>query len=284
MTNIARRLILVMLAQWVAISGALNAQPSTVPKPPPGAIKVEMRNLAVCFLSPSPPPELFYKTPQEEFRQLKIETSRLGSWNTIPATPILDLYKQRFIPESTQVDPITKKQTIIPSRVEYDKIASWSMPDGHGSVRKLFYYDSSGRVQQYAFDATEKSHSALELRIVNLINTKIGVRAAQQTAYISPNQESIIRPGLSPEQIFEFQYAMETVDGPYKSPIKGLQFYGPRERLTVVLANMPEAEQKLNGPQSIVRFKPEAIRLLENLDQLPKDPDPVFILPKTNSR
>lgn len=262
-------------------SSSLRAQ-KTQPIPQ-GAKEVPVRNLAVCFLFATTTPEIYYKDAKEDYQPLRIDTARFESWNQIPAGTELILYRKLPpLPPSgpaTSASPAPTIGTQPPTvKPKYEPIQTWILPGGTESIRKLYYYSSSGQVQQLTFKCVPESHSALQIRTINLLEDPAIIQVGERTTTIRAGEENIMQAASTADDRFNFRFGYQPTNGQsYASPLIYLQFVAPTQRLTTILGYSPVTDPLTSN---VLRYDASAIRFYEDVASLPATPKPAIVYPK----
>lgn len=233
---------------------------------PPGAKEVPVRNLAVCFLFAPTTPELYFKDAHGKYQRLLIDTTRFETWNVVPATATLELFKKKAAAADT-----TEKTV-------YETALTWPMPEGADSVRKLYYYGAKGETLSRDFPTGTETHKALQLRVINLLEQQALVRIGTLTKALAPKSEEIVTAASVPNERFGFQFGYQLSGEPaYVSPLNNFRFVRPHQRLTMILGYLPISEFSDSGASRIVRFDAGSLPFYEDTSRVPAPPKPVVI-------
>ncbi len=272
--------LLLGLTLW-SLAASVSAQSAEVP---PGAKKVPVRNLAVCFLYAPNVPELYYLDAKNQYTQLKIDTVRFSSTNIIPDTASLDLYRRKETPPtngSVSANPTAST----PPVVSYELAQTWTLTPGKESIQRLYYYNADGQVQHTDWNVSPESHGPMQARVMNLLNKPLAIRFDTQQSIIGAGQQSILTAAQASKVSFGFQYGLERPDSPpFVSPLKILSFRRPQQRLTIIFSYVPSLDTGSSGSGKIAGYIPQDLRFYEDTDRIPTPPAPVIVLPKTDLR
>lgn len=247
-----------------ATAGSL-AQSGATPLPP-GTKEVPMRNLAVCFLFAPSTPELYFKDAHGKYQRLLIDTTRFETWNIVPATTNLELFRKK---------PPAAESAGKPT---YESVLTWPMPEGTDSVRKLYYYGARGETLSRDFPTDAKTHKALQLRVINLLEQQALVRIGTLTKALAPKSEEIVTAAAVPNERFGFQFGYQLSGEPaYVSPLNNFRFVRPHQRLTMILGYLPITEESASGAPRIVRYDAGSLPFYEDTSRVPTPPKPVVV-------
>jgi len=211
-----------------------------------------VRKLAVCFLNASNTPEIYFKDAAGDYQQLRIDTVRFQSWNTIPANDKLTLHKRVPDPEAeSSGEP----------KFRYEAVQTWSLPEGTDDIRRLLYYQSNGEVGQITFPAGADSHGPMQAKIFNLLDSDVIVRLGGQRQKISSRSDVVLTATSSMDERFIYQFAYQPKDAPsYASPPTKLRFVTPTQRMTIVIGYLPVESESNPGA---IRYEAASIRFYE---------------------
>ena len=269
-----------------SLAAPVQAQPTQVP--PPGAKKVAVRNLAVCFLYAPTVPELYYLDAKNQYTRLQIDTVRFSASNIIPDTASLDLYRRK---ETSPAKPVAGAPGGNPPAVSqpvatYELVQTWTLTPGKESIQRLYYYNADGQIQHIDWNVSPESHGPLQARVMNLLNKPLAIRFDSQKSIIEAGQQSILTAASASKVSFGFQYGLERPDAPpFISPLKILSFRRPQQRLTIIVSYVPSFDNSGgSGTGKILGFTPQDLRFYEDTDRIPQPPAPVIVLAKTALR
>jgi len=236
-----------------------------------GVKEVPQRNFAVCLVMAPTLPELYFRNSRGDYQRLQIDNTSFNNWNVIPALPSLDVFNKTETLESSIIDAVTKKVVVTPAKVTYNPVASWTLPPGTADIRKLFYYDSGGKVLEYNMLAVA-DHAAFQVRVINLLTQPATICFDDNKQLLAAQAETIITAARAPEQVFRFQYSVEIpAAAPFVAATKKLRFHSPQQRLTTIIGYCPVMELDESGKEMVVKsYAIDAIRFFEELDKLPK--------------
>jgi hypothetical protein len=239
-----------LLAMALGLTG-LHAQSNLKPKP--------IRNLAVCFLYAPTVPELYYRDINDDYQRLQVDTARFETWNVIPATTTLPLYKKVVVEGS--------------DKPKFEVVQTWTLPPGQNNIRKLYYYNSAGRVLNIDLKTEEPLHNPLQAKVINLLESEAQVRVGNSTQVIAPNGEAVYTAASAPDERFNFQFAFRNSNGsPHLSPAKRLRFVTPTQRATILLGYMPIGSGEDGSESTSFRYEPRDMSFYEIVTKLPPAP------------
>ena len=263
-------------------STPLHAQSKPAPQTqlPPGAKRIPQRNFGVCFLLAPDLPELYFRDAKGDYQQLQIDRIRFDNWNVIPVETTLEIFKKIETPETRQIDPETKKVVVTPAKVNYLPVKTWELPPGTDSVRKLLYFDSAGKVMEHNFTTTAEGHGPFQARVINLLGIPVGIRFDNLKQIVAPGAEVTLTVTTAAMQPFQFQYGFERPDGTaFVAPKQNMRFQGSNERLTTIIGYIHVETFDADDKRTESYFRTESVDFIEEMDQLPKPPEPVIVYP-----
>jgi len=177
------------------------------------------------FLYGLKPPKLFIRTVEGEFAPLRIDTTRLQTWQRIPNTETLTLYK---------------KSPNAEGEIEMLPQATYAMPPGDDPIRLLYYYRKNGQVAHRFLRDTDSIHGALQVRTVNLTEQQIGVNFGEDSLILGSNEDNVFTPVNAMNIDFNFRFGSQSdAGGTYVSNNRLLRFPRPEMRLSVFFAYRP---------------------------------------------
>jgi len=242
---------------------------------PPAANERPQRNFAVCMLFAPKIPELYFRDANRNYQRLRIDTISFDTWNVIPANSTVEVFQKTETPEVRKTDPVTQKEVVVtPAKTTYTIAKTWTIPPGTSDIRKLFYYDSNGKMLEYNFATAAETHDVFQARVINLLTQPVAIRFDTTQKILAPSADITLKVATAPEVPFIFQYGISPPDAPpFVAPTKKLRFHSPKQRLTIIIGYCPFEEFDVSGKHVIgTNYILDAIRFFEDVDKLPKPP------------
>lgn len=234
---------LVLIAILLCGTGSLVAQQAEP--------AVEARAFNCGFLYGLSLPRVYILDPGGEYVPLKIDSTRLQSWQRIPAGDSVTFYRKTRDPDGEMV---MRPQ------------ATYPLPPGSAPVRLLFYYDRSGEVRNRVLVDDPREHGPLQVRAVNLTASEVGVNFGPDSLILGEGEDAVFTPVNATDIDFNFRFGTATDETkPYVSPKRVLRFPRPQMRLTVIFAYRPRVAEEGDG----FTFDLEAMRFYD-FGQIPE--------------
>jgi len=192
------------------------------------------------FLYGLKPPRVFIIDAEGEYVPLRVDSTRLQSWQEIPAADSVTFFKRTKDAEG---------KTVMQPQ------ATYALPPGTDPVRLLFYYDQSGQVQHRILIDDPEAHRALQVRAINLTDTEVGVNFGADSLVLQAGEDSVFT-----DINFNFRFGTRSErNTPYISPKRLLRFPRPQMRLSVIFAYRPRPADDGDGYE----FDLEAMRFYD---------------------
>jgi hypothetical protein len=239
--------LIFILNAFVFLAGTLQASAQQNREAP-----LPERQVSICYLYARSTPELYFKTNNGTYEQLKIDTVRFSNWNDIPALQSLPLYQQGRDPET--------------GAVIYAPVMSLGLPAGDAPVRILFYFTDEGKVQRVIFSEEATTHTAGQVLAINLLDVPSAVSLAGKKEVIRPKKTHVFDVEAQPNERFPLVYAYQLPgQSPYVSGEQRLRFFDGNSRGTLLLAYVPVDRVLEDAETTEIGFEVRYLFFLEDL-------------------
>lgn len=220
------------------------------------AVEQPKMSIDAILLDDQSPPSLFFRDERGEYRPFTITQGARGSWNRVPKSRELVLYREGMdeAGNSAMLSAITL-----------------AMPNVE-RVLLFFFRERDGRLRHLALDDSAGVHRGGTGRLVNLTGVQVVCQVNREVIEIGPGQSVVTGPLVQDSQRFAFGFALREAEG-YRvaSNLGSFRLLSPQMRFMAAMTFVNEQVLNEHNEVEIVRI-PQATRLYDR--EVPEDSIP----------